>query len=259
MLRYLLSMTVVFAICASQAHAQWGTLTGQFVYDGDAPTAKKLTITKDQQFCGKFDLTNEEVVVNPDNNGLANVVLYVYVARGKKAPKPHPSYADTAAAKVSLDNMNCRFEPRVITLRTTQTLLVGNKDSVGHNTKVDAIKNIPKNPIIPANGSTEMKFPKEERLPTLVSCSIHPWMSGRILIKESPYMAVTDKDGKFTIENLPVGKHTFQVWHEACGYVADVNLDGKKTKWSKGRFDIAVNDGDNDMGQIKVSPTLLKK
>ncbi len=258
MFRTLSLMFVSVAVCAGSAQAQWGTLSGQFVFDGDPPAAKKLTITKDQQFCGKFNLTNEEVVVNPDNNGLANVALYLYVGRGKKAPKAHPSYEATANEKVTLDNLNCRFEPRVVALRTTQTLLVGNKDSVGHNTKVDAIKNIPKNPIIPANGSTEMKFPKEERLPTLVSCSIHPWMSARVIIKASPYMAVTDKDGKFKIENLPVGEHTFQVWHEACGYVAEVTIDGKKEKWARGRVELTVNDGDNDLGQIKVSPSLLK-
>ena len=84
-------------------------------------------------------------------------------------------------------------------------------------------------------------------------------MNARVLIKDSPYMAVTDKDGKFAIKNLPVGEHTFQVWQEASGYVSSVSIDGKKTKWSKGRFDFTVQDGDNDMGVIKVGPSLFKK
>src|SRR5258708_11342366 len=31
---------------------------------------------------------------------------------------------------------------------------------------------------------------------------------------DHPYVAVTDKDGKFKIEGLPAGKHSFNVWHE---------------------------------------------
>ena len=250
---------LLVALISAQANAQWGTLSGQFVYDGKAPAAQPATVNKDVAVCGKHKLLNEDLVVNPENGGIANVVLYLYVARGKKAPTPHPDYAKTATDEVVLDNKDCRFEPHVVTLRTTQTLKVGNSDSVGHNTKVDALKNIPINPILPANGVIKQKFPKEERLPVLVSCSIHPWMNARVVIRESPYMAVTDKDGKFEIKNLPVGEHTFQVWQEAAGYVSSVVIDGKKTKWSKGRFEHTVNDGDNNLGVIKVEPSLFKK
>ncbi|MCP4193245.1 MAG: hypothetical protein GY768_21755 [Planctomycetaceae bacterium] len=248
-----------FLFSALPVQAQWGTLTGQFIYDGKAPTPQPAKINKDVAVCGKHKLVNEDLVVNPDNGGIQNIVLFLYVKRGKKAPQPHPDYAATANNEVVLDNSNCRFEPHVALLRTTQTLVVGNKDTVGHNTKVDVLKNIPINPIVPASKSIKQKFPKEERLPALVSCSIHPWMSARVLIRESPYMAVTDKDGKFSIKDLPVGKHTFQVWQEAAGYVSSVTVDGKKTKWSKGRFDYTVNDGENDMGVIKVGPSLFKK
>lgn len=260
MLRKLTILTaVVLGLFASQAHAQWGTLSGQFVYDGKAPTPKPAVINKDVAVCGKHNLVNEDLVVNPENGGIANVAIYLYVARGKKAPTAHPDYAKTATEEVTLDNTNCRFEPHVVTLRTTQTLLIGNQDTVGHNTKIDALKNIPINPILPAKGVIKQKFPKEERLPVLVSCSIHPWMNARVVIRESPYMAVTDKDGKFEIKNLPVGEHTFQVWQEAAGYISAVSIDGKATKWAKGRFKYTVNDGDNDMGVIKVSPSLFKK
>jgi hypothetical protein len=32
---------------------------------------------------------------------------------------------------------------------------------------------------------------------------------------DHPYAAVTDAEGAFTIPDLPSGKHTFVVWHEA--------------------------------------------
>ena len=148
----------------------------------------------------------------------------------------------------------------MVLLRTTQTLVVGNKDQVGHNTKVDTISNVPINPIIPASGELKQQFPKEERMPTLVSCSIHPWMNARLVVKESPYMAISDQDGKFTIENLPVGRMDVPgVARNVCNYVQEVTLGGKATKWSRGRVDFEVKEGDNDLGEIKIKPSVLKK
>ena len=37
------------------------------------------------------------------------------------------------------------------------------------------------------------------------------------LIIDHPYAALTDKDGKFQIDNLPVGEHNFRIWHERIG------------------------------------------
>lgn len=252
-------LAVVAAVAmASSVQAEWGTLKGKFVLGGDAPKANPIVITKDQEVCGKHALVDETLTVNPSNKGIQGIVLYMDVARGKKAPEAHPSYADTATAEVRLDNIGCRYEPHVILLRTSQTLVVGNKDSIGHNTKVDTLKNRPINPIIPANGEIKEKFPQEERLPTKVSCSIHPWMNAIVVIKDTPYMAVTDADGNFVIENVPVGKVGFQVWQEKAGYIDSVTIGGKKTKWSKGKFEHDLKAGDNDLGEIQVDLATFK-
>lgn len=246
-------------VLGSSVHAQWGDLSGQFILDGEAPKANAVVVTKDQEICGKHPLLDEALTVNPDNKGVSGIVLFLDIARGKKAPAAHPDYDATKDAEVRVDNLNCRYEPHVALLRTTQTLVVGNKDTVGHNTKVDTVKNVPINPIIPAGQDIKQKFPQEERLPTKISCSIHPWMTAIVVIKDTPYMAVTDKDGKFAIKNLPVGKWTFQVWQEKAGYIDSATVGGKKEKWSKGKFDIEIKDGDNSMGEVKLDPATFSK
>jgi hypothetical protein len=256
--RTTLAVALIGLILTAPASAQWGTLTGQFILDGDVPSPPPIVVTKDQEICGKHNLVDESLVVNPDNKGIANIVLYLSLGRGDKAPKAHPDYATTADAKVRLDNKNCRYEPHVQLLRTSQTLLVGNLDPIGHNTKVDTVKNPNINPIIPANGEITQQFTKEENLPTKVSCSIHPWMIAYVVIKESPYMAVTDADGKFTIENLPEGKWEFRVWQEKVGYIQNVVVGGKKEKWDKGRLEVTVKGGDVDLGEIKVPAATFK-
>ena len=39
-------------------------------------------------------------------------------------------------------------------------------------------------------------------------------MSAYIVVTETPYFAVTDATGKYTIEGVPPGKYTVRAWHE---------------------------------------------
>ena len=238
---------------------EWGHLSGTLVFDGPIPTPVPENITKDQEFCGKHNLVDEALVVNPENGGVANVVVYLYQSRGDAAPPVHPSYAKTAQAEVVLDNSKCRFDPHICLVRTTQTLVLGNKDPIPHNSKVDTFVNPAINPIIPAGGKFPHKFTEPERLPAQVTCSIHPWMNGWIVVKDHPYSAASDKDGKFTIKNLPAGKWTFQFWQEKAGYLQQVTVGGKPAEWSRGRVEIEIKPGENDLGQIKLAPAVFEK
>ena len=56
-------------------------------------------------------------------------------------------------------------------------------------------------------------------------CESHPWEFSYFLPVASPYYAVTDADGKFTIMNVPAGKHKLLVWHPFAGQIeADVEV-----------------------------------
>ena len=80
--------------------------------------------------------------------------------------------------------------------------------------------------------------------------------SATLVVKDSPYVSVSDKDGKFTIANLPEGEWTFQVWHG--NYIRTVKITGQIIHWNKGQFDQKIKAGENDLGQIQVPPTEFK-
>ena len=246
--------------CGAAAHAaEWGHLTGTFIFDGPAPMAAPVSVTKDPAVCGKHKLVDESLLVNPRNQGVANIVVYLYLRRGAPKPAVHESYAKAATSEVRLDNDKCRFQPHVALLRTTQTLVLGNQDAVGHNTKIDMFTNAGMNPIIPAGSDLKHQFAIPERLPCRVSCSIHPWMNAWLVVKDNPYMAVTDEYGKFEMKNLPVGEWTFQFWHEKSGYVQEVKQAGKSAQWKRGRLDYTIKPGANELGTIHVSPANFEK
>ena len=253
-MRQLISLALVFAFCGL-SHAQWGTLKGQFIYGGkSAPKPNKLTITKDVEVCGKEDLFSEQLVVNEKNRGIANVVIWAY-----RPKKIHSDYKATEKVEVKMDNLKCRFEPHVVAVRTGQTLNVTNSDPVGHNSLIGFIKNPGVNPIIPANGNVEFQLKKAELLPVKVSCSIHPWMQGLVLVQDHPYMAVTDEDGKFEIKNLPAGDVALKVWHEKSGYVQAADVDGKAAKWKRGRYSVKLASGKTEEHTYTLDPKMFEK
>jgi hypothetical protein len=252
MIRNVLTALIPVAVIAamvSPASAQWADLKGKFVYDGPVPTAPKLTITKDVEVCGVHNLVDEELLVGADG-GLANVVIYV----STKSVKTHPDYEKTAGDKVIFDNKNCRFEPHVLAMRLSQTIVLKNSDSIGHNSNVQPPGDQGINPLLPPGGAAENKFNLAQRLMVPISCNIHGWMKGYVVIRDNPYFAVTGKDGTFEIKNLPVGEELeFQVLHEKAGYLV------AKSDWLRGRFKMKIKDGGSDLGTVKVSPKLLSK
>ena len=236
----------------------WGNLTMRFVYDGDPPAQQKARVTKDEEFCTKQPPMEESLVVNPDDRGIANVVAFLYVGRGDPQPTPHPSYEETANGVVELDNQWCRFEPHIRVVRTSQTLRINNKDEVGHNTKADLTEGA-FNDIISKGDHIDKQLTSAERMPVPVSCNIHPWMKGHLVVKDHPYVAVSDASGRINMQNIPSGTWTFQVWHEKSGNVSTVTIDGKSAEWKRGRFDQVVQVGENDLGDIVIAPALFEE
>jgi carboxypeptidase family protein len=48
-------------------------------------------------------------------------------------------------------------------------------------------------------------------------CDVHQWMTGFIWVQNNGAFAVSDKDGKFEIKDVPVGTWDIEAWHERFG------------------------------------------
>ena len=234
----------------------WGTLRGRFVYDGDPPTAQQANINKDTDICGKNPPLVEDLLVD-GSGGVANIGIWLLT----KDVAEHPEYAQTADSVVALDNKDCRFEPYLGVVRVGQTLRLHNSDPVSHNVNGGSFrKNTPFNDNLPPEASVDKILKGEERLGVPLSCGSHGWMKSYVLVKKTPYVAVSKADGTFEIRNLPAGKKLeFRTWHAPSGYITEPKLNGKAVKWKRGQFEVMVDEGDNnDLGKIVVSPKDLK-
>jgi plastocyanin len=250
----LLAAVVACSAVAPAGADEWGTLKGRFVLGGDAAAPAALTVDKDVEVCGKHKLLAEEFVIG-EGKGVANVVVFV---RDKKV-KVKPELAAAAKeAKPVLDNINCRFEPHVLFVQAGQELTIKNSDTVGHNSNIATVKNAPSNNLIPAGGEVKAKFTADEAVPAQVTCNIHPWMKGWLVVRDNPYAAVSKADGSFEIADLPAEEVELQFWHEKAGYIGEMTINNKKESVKKGRMKKAIKAGDNDLGEIVLDTGLLK-
>ena len=260
-----LTQTIISCLCAVAAltvthvadAAEWGSIKGRFVVDGAPPQVPPLQVTKDQ-FCIEIQPKNETLVVG-ENNGLANAVVFLRVPRRGKV-EVHPDFDAQLSEPAVLDNKNCAFQPHVSLVRVGQPFIIKNSDPdpVSHNTNAKLFQNGQFNVIIAVGEEKSMKFSKTETLPMPVNCNIHPFMQGHILVQDHPYMAVAGKDGTFEIKNVPAGKHEFQFWHEAPGYLKAVKYKGGAAN-RQGRVELTIAAGQTlDLGEIKVPASMLK-
>jgi plastocyanin len=245
-----------FGTALPAAHAdEWGTIKGRFLYGGDAPAATELKADKDIEVCGKHKLLSEELAVGADK-GIANVVVFVR----DKGVKVHPdAAAEAKAAKVVLDNKDCRFTPHVVVVHAGQPLVIKNSDTVGHNSNVATIKNPPSNSLIPAGGESSVALANEEAIPAQVTCNIHPWMKAWVVVRSNPYAAVSAADGSFEIKNVPAGEVELQLWHEKAGYIGEITVGGKAEKIAKGRRKVKVEAAGTNLGDMVLAPSLFQK
>lgn len=240
------------AVCA--AEPPWGGLKARIVYDGPPPERAKLLIDKDMDFCGKIELRDESLLVDKDG-GLANVL--VWLERKEAMVAVHPSFEKSAKDKVPIDTRGCRFVPHVSFMRTTQTLALRNSDPIANHAKLEAMKNDLFSRILKSEGTVELTLDKPERLPGRLTSSIHTWQSAYLFVVDHPYVAVSDARGNVELANVPEGKWTFVFWHERSGYLRSVEKGGAKVEWPKGRVDIEIKPGPNDVGEIKVKPEIF--
>jgi hypothetical protein len=200
---------------------EYGSITGQFVLDGEVPELKPLVAMGDGSvnnaaICAAADIPDESLIVDAATKGIADVFVYL-----SKAGKIHPQLQKSAKEEVEFDQEGCRFVPRALVVRTDQIVRVKSNDDCAHNTKTNPLSNQPANFVLAANDrmGVEVRNRLPERRPVAVECNVHAWMKAHWLIIDHPYGTVSDREGKFTIGDLPAGEHELALWQERAGYI----------------------------------------
>jgi len=196
---------------------KWVTIKGQVVWKGDIPEKKKPDVKTDKEHClSKGELYYEDIQINAKNKGVKNVWVYLKPAEGNEFAKGSikPELDTAKSVEHVIDQPCCQFVPRILAARSGDWLLVKNSAPVPHNVNYNA-DNDAFNVTVPSGGTHKPKMAlAAQNSPILFKCDIHPWMSGRIMVFDHPYYAVTDENGNFEIKGAPEGKLRIFYRHE---------------------------------------------
>lgn len=146
-----------------------------------------------------------------------NAVVFIDKIPGKTFPAPKDH--------ARMDQKNLMFVPHVLPILLGTTVDFMNSDDVLHNVfspdKCAEKFNLGSWP----KGQTKSYTFKEPGCAATLLCNVHPEMEGYVLVLETPYYAVTAKDGNYAIKDVPPGKYTVKIWHEKLkGQEAQVDV-----------------------------------
>ncbi|MDE3104240.1 MAG: carboxypeptidase regulatory-like domain-containing protein [Acidobacteriota bacterium] len=193
--------------------ATLGTLTGTVHFNGKPPARVKIDMSQDPA-CSMMAGTNltEQYVVN--DGGLANV--YVSIKSGPAVAMTAPS---TSNAPTVMDQTGCRYAPHVVALMRGNSVEFRNSDPTMHNIHTMPVLagEAPTDLAQAPRGPAQWVQYKEPVTMEPVRCNNHPWMEAFINVSDTPFFAVTDGSGHFTIDGLPAGHYVLAVAHEKLG------------------------------------------
>jgi plastocyanin len=132
---------------------------------------------------------------------LPSVVVLQPLARLRYPPQ---------AAMPMMDQLAHQFTPPILVVRTGQPADFRNDDDTMHNVRVlardhdgwDPVFNI----VLPQGGSYQHVFRRDGAYD--VRCDVHQSMHAIVVSTSSPYAAVADTEGAFTLEGVAPGAYT---------------------------------------------------
>ena len=117
---------------------------------------------------------------------------------------------------IVLDNRNCAFTPHVQVAPLGSELRLKNSDPILHTVHARLGNETLFNVGLPRWRQVMTSLTRSGIIK--IDCDVlHTWMSAAIVVTQSPYYAVTDRDGRFVIEQLPAGEYQMETWHERLG------------------------------------------
>jgi plastocyanin len=126
-----------------------------------------------------------------------DVVVFIERIPGKTfAPPSEP---------VVLDQLNLRFVPKILPILAGTRVEFPNSDEIRHNVFSPGSAEKFSLGTYPS-GTTRSRVFNTPGEVTLL-CNVHAEMSAYIVLLETPYFAVTDSQGNFTIPKVPAGTY----------------------------------------------------
>lgn len=183
-----------------------GQVVGRIWVEGRLENPLPLKVFKNQEFCGSF-VPDESLLVSRER-GLQNAVVTLHGAS--------KDIRQRRVRSLILDNKDCAFVPHVQIAPVGSELLILNSDPILHAVHARLGPETLFNIGLPTWRSVRKQLDREGIL-ALFCDVLHTWMTAFIVVTPSVHFAVSDKEGKFSLDGIPAGEYEMRVWHEKLG------------------------------------------
>lgn len=136
-----------------------------------------------------------------------NVVVYL----DRQTDRPEEQFSPPSQDAI-MDQLKLTFVPHILPILKRARVAFPNSDEVRHNvfspSKVKRFnlgtypKGVVKHVVFDQPGAVALL------------CNVHAEMSAYIIVTPTPYFALTDKEGRYAISDVPAGEYLLKAWHE---------------------------------------------
>ena len=228
-----------------------GTIEGTVSLEGSVPEPKgfNLITFPDPAYCGRISNGQgwrllHDFVVSPQG-GLKDAIVLL---EGIEAGKPFETSVPLIEAR------DCMFQPFMTIVRNGHAVEVINMDPVmhdiqGYETSPEAGARVLFNtPLVmnhehhrgdlhaihnhaPGKSLVGPVYLNKGRRTFYMQCGFHAYMETWAMAVNNPYYALTDGNGKYSIDHIPPGTYQMVVWHPQTGpgtvKTVTIQADGK--------------------------------
>ena len=151
-------------------------------------------------------IANSFIIKNNQGKTVGETVVYL-----------EPQFADDfskyyfSRKKYGVLQKGKKFAPYLSVIAKGDTPIFSNKDDITHHLY---------SAVGPKRFSFKLKADKSKNDITFdkaghvaMGCNIHDWMSGHILVVDTPFYGMTDMAGQISFDDLPAGKYKLNIWH----------------------------------------------
>lgn len=164
---------------------------------------RALVLLVSLSLCGGASAaTLDAVVRDARGRGVIDAVVYAI-----------PENRDVPPARKTavMDQRNRMFIPHVLAVQTGTAVEFPNSDDIHHQVYSFSPAKTFQLPLYKGTPANAIVFDKAG-VATL-GCNIHDRMSAYIVVVDTPYFGITEKNGTVKLENVPAGKYAVHVWY----------------------------------------------
>ncbi|WP_394199825.1 hypothetical protein [Shewanella waksmanii] len=145
-------------------------------------------------------------VTNTAGKAMPGMVVYLINEHTSTALVNTPS-----KDPIEIHQYNKQFTPYVTVIQKGYQLQFVNDDDITHH--IYSASGPKRFSFKLKQDDTQKQMLFDEAGHISMGCNIHDWMSGHVLVVDTPYFAVTNPQGQAELDGVPKGQYQMVIWH----------------------------------------------